>query len=222
MKWNDHSKYEGLHAFLGPSKYSWLRWDDNITIERYLNSYAADVGTIIHELAQNCIKNRIKLNMKDKHIIDITLLSRGIPRNSYDAEMILGVLVPFVNDAIGFRMDSEVILYYDFYCFGTADAILYDEKSKTLRIHDLKTGISPASMEQLMIYAALFFLEYNIKPRDMENIELRIYQNTEIENEFKPNVICLDLHNEEFKLSQQIESIMLNIIKKVNLLKEIL
>lgn len=222
MKWNDHSKYEGLHAFLGPSKHSWLRWDDNITIERYLNSYAADVGTIIHELAQNCIKNRIKLNMKDKHIIDITLLSRGIPRNSYDAEMILGVLVPFVNDAIGFRMDSEVILYYDFYCFGTADAILYDEKTKTLRIHDLKTGISPASMEQLMIYAALFFLEYNIKPRDMENIELRIYQNTEIENEFKPNVICLDLHNEEFKLSQQIESIMLNIIKKVNLLKEIL
>lgn len=222
MKWNDHSKYEGLHAFLGPSKHSWLRWDDNITVERYLNSYAADVGTIIHELAQKCIKNRIKLNMKDKHIIDITLLSRGIPRNSYDAEMILGVLVPFVNDAIGFRMDSEVILYYDFYCFGTADAILYDEKTKTLRIHDLKTGISPASMEQLMIYAALFFLEYNIKPRDMENIELRIYQNTEIENEFKPNVICLDLHNEEFKLSQQIENIMLNIIKKVNLLKEIL
>lgn len=220
MKWNDHSKFEGLHAFLGPSKYSWLRWDDKVTVERYFNSFATDVGTIIHELAQRCIKNRIKLNMKDKHLVEVTLATHGIPRNAYDVDLLLGVLVPFVNDAIGFRMDSEVVLFYDFYCFGTADAILYDEKSKTLRIHDLKTGITPASMEQLMIYAALFFLEYNLKPRDMEAIELCIYQNIVIEDDYKPNVLCLDLHNEEIKLAQEIENIMLTIIKKVNFIKE--
>ena len=34
-------------------------------------------------------------------------------------------------------------------------------------------------MEQLEIYAALFCLEYKVKPSDIE-IELRIYQNDEI------------------------------------------
>lgn len=35
-------------------------------------------------------------------------------------------------------------------------------------------------MEQLEIYAALFCLEYKIKPEDI-HIELRIYQNDDIE-----------------------------------------
>ena len=34
-------------------------------------------------------------------------------------------------------------------------------------------------MEQLMVYAALFCLEYRIRPGDI-HIELRIYQNDEI------------------------------------------
>ena len=37
----------------------------------------------------------------------------------------------------------------------------------------------PAHMEQLEIYAALFCLEYKVKPGDIE-MELRIYQNNEI------------------------------------------
>ena len=37
----------------------------------------------------------------------------------------------------------------------------------------------PAHMEQLMIYAALFCLEYKIKPAEI-GIELRLYQNNEI------------------------------------------
>ena len=48
-----------------------------------------------------------------------------------------------------------------------------------LRIHDLKTGELPAHMEQLMIYAALFFLEYKVKPGTTKT-ELRIYQNDEV------------------------------------------
>ena len=86
----------------------------------------------------------------------------------------------YVNDAIGFRMRPEQILYYSRFCFGTADAIAFDEKNQFLRIHDLKTGEVPAHMEQLLIYAALFCLEYNKKPEELGGIELRIYQNDQI------------------------------------------
>lgn len=48
-----------------------------------------------------------------------------------------------------------------------------------MRIHDYKSGVIPAHMEQLQIYAALFCLEYKVKPADI-NIELRLYQNDEI------------------------------------------
>lgn len=54
-----------------------------------------------------------------------------------------------------------------------------EEVPITLRIHDLKTGVVPAHMEQLEIYAALFCLEYKVKPSEIE-MELRLYQNNEI------------------------------------------
>ena len=60
---------------------------------------------------------------------------------------------------------------------GTADAISF--RNNFLRIHDLKTGTRPVHIEQLEIYAALFCLEYKVKPADIK-IELRIYQNDEI------------------------------------------
>ena len=74
-------------------------------------------------------------------------------------------------------MIPEQPLFYSENCFGTADAIVF--RDDLLRIHDLKTGITPAHMEQLMIYAALFCLEYKIKPAEIE-IELRLYQNNTI------------------------------------------
>ena len=83
----------------------------------------------------------------------------------------------FVNDAIGFKMNSEQILLYSENAFGTADAISF--KNGVLRIHDLKTGVTPTSMHQLEVYAALFCLEYQIKPADID-IELRIYQSDDI------------------------------------------
>lgn len=91
----------------------------------------------------------------------------------------------YVNDAIGFRMTPEVQLYYSENCYGTTDAITFrnNDRSKSkkyfLRIHDLKTGVTPASLHQLEIYAALFFLEYKIRPEDTE-MELRIYQNDDV------------------------------------------
>lgn len=83
----------------------------------------------------------------------------------------------YVNDAIGYKMIPEQVLYYSDNCFGTADSIIF--RDHLLRIHDLKTGSTPAHMEQLMIYAALFCLEYKYKPADI-GMELRIYQNNEI------------------------------------------
>ena len=83
----------------------------------------------------------------------------------------------YVNDAIGYKMVPEQPLYYSPNCYGTADSISF--RNGKLRIHDLKTGITPAHMEQLMIYAALFCLEYKVDPSKIET-ELRIYQSNEI------------------------------------------
>jgi hypothetical protein len=74
-------------------------------------------------------------------------------------------------------MSTEVVLFYSERFFGTADAICF--RNNTLRIHDLKTGVTPVKMEQLETYAALFCLEYNKDPKDIA-IELRIYQNDEV------------------------------------------
>ena len=43
----------------------------------------------------------------------------------------------------------------------------------------MKTGETPAHMEQLEIYAALFCLEYNVDPNTIK-IELRLYQSNEV------------------------------------------
>ena len=84
---------------------------------------------------------------------------------------------------------------------GTADAISFRKDPKTgryfLRIHDLKTGTVPAHMEQLMIYAGYFCLEYGYKPRDID-IELRIYQNDQVLihnafDEFKEGITGYDM-----------------------------
>jgi hypothetical protein len=83
----------------------------------------------------------------------------------------------YVNDAIGYKMIPEQILYYSDNCFGTADSIIF--KNDFLRIHDLKTGVTPAHMEQLEVYAALFCLEYKIRPGDI-GMELRLYQNDQV------------------------------------------
>lgn len=158
MIWNDHSREvpEGSHAFLGASNYHWLNYTEEKLIDIYTNMKAKEKGTELHELACSLIKNGIKLPNTKK------------------------TLNQYVNDAIGFKLSPERVLYYSSNCFGTADAIGYSQKKQILRIHDLKTGKIPASLHQLEIYAALFCLEYGIKPGDLKLIELRIYQNDDI------------------------------------------
>ncbi len=154
MIFTKHSIGNNAHAFLSPSKYHWLNYDDVKLIETYNRRLAAARGTRIHNFAQECIE-----------------LKQKLPIRSLTLNM-------FVNDAIGFRMDSEVLLMYSVNAFGTADAISF--RDNLLRIHDLKTGVSPASMKQTGIYAAFFCLEYKYKPEDID-IELRLYQNDGIE-----------------------------------------
>lgn len=153
MRFNDHWRIEGKHAFLGASKHHWVNYDDKKMATIFENQFKAQRGTELHELAKECIRLGVKL-----------------PRNNQ-------TLNAYVNDAIGFRMVPEQPLVFSDNCFGTPDAISYNKQ--VLRIHDLKTGVHPGHINQLYIYAALFCLEYAMKPHDLETI-LRIYQNDEI------------------------------------------
>ena len=150
MKWNTHFDLTGKHAFLGASQWHWINYDEKHLEERWRRVSATQRGTILHDFAAQCIS-----------------LGQKLPRSNKTINM-------YVNDAIGFKMKPEQILYYSENCFGTADAICF--RNGTLRIHDLKTGVTPTHMEQLMVYTALFCLEYRVKPIDI-SIELRIYQN---------------------------------------------
>lgn len=154
MNFNQHFRLNGLHAPFSPSQPSWLNYTDEKALDVYSNKKAAEMGTRLH----NWAKETIDLGIRQ-------------PRSKK-------TIYAYVNDAIGFRMDTEVVLYYSDRFFGTADAISF--KNNFLRIHDLKTGTSEVHIEQPLVYAALFCLEYKIKPSDIK-IELRIYQNDEIQ-----------------------------------------
>ena len=153
MNFIRHSNLNGLHAPFSPSQSSWLRYDDDRAMEVFLNKKAAEMGTRLHAWAKETIDLGIRQPKSKK------------------------TLYAYVNDAIGFKMSIEVVLFYSERFFGTADSIAF--RDNFLRIHDLKTGKIPADMEQLEIYAALFCLEYKVKPEDI-GMELRLYQNDEI------------------------------------------
>lgn len=152
MIFNQHSRLEGAHALLSASKYHWVNYTDQKLEAFYTAQQAAVRGTRFHALAAELIRMGVVLPKNGKHL------------NMY------------VNDALGFHMQPEVVLFYSDVCFGTADAIGF--RNNKLRIHDLKMGITATKVTQLEVYAALFCLEYSHKPMDIE-IELRIYQNDE-------------------------------------------
>jgi len=159
MNFNSHYNLEGKHAFLSPSVYHWINYDEQRLTARWVLARAAARGTALHALAHQAIKLGVKLSTANK------------------------TLSMYVADAIGYNMSVEQVLYYSDNCFGTADTISF--RRSQLRIHDLKTGVARTSEKQLMVYAALFCLEYGISPFDIE-IELRIYQNDEVRT-YKPD-----------------------------------
>lgn len=153
MIFNSRSDLAGHHAFLSPSNYHWINYDDIKLRARFISAQAAKRGTELHDLAHAAIKLGVKLPKSQK------------------------TLNMYVNDAIGYKMDVEQLLFYSNNCFGHADAISF--RRNHLRIHDLKTGVVKTSEHQLEVYAALFCLEYSVSPYDI-TIELRIYQNDEV------------------------------------------
>lgn len=153
MNFNKHFDLAGKHAFLSASKYHWTNYSDDKLDTTYRTALAAQRGTELHDFAMQAIR------------LGITQARTKKTLNQY------------INDAIGYRMVPEQVLYYSDNAFGTADTISF--KKNLLRIHDLKTGVIPGSIRQLMIYAALFCLEYRFKPSEIE-MELRIYQNDDV------------------------------------------
>lgn len=155
MRFHKHSKLEGKHSFLTPSQPAWLRYDDQKLERRFMEHLAALRGTQEHEYAKKAIE-----------------LGHRMPDEPLTINM-------YVNDCIGWRLKPEITLYWSSVCFGTADAIGFVERDRLLRISDLKTGKTRTTFDQLVVYAALFCLEYEYKPWEIET-ELRIYQSNKI------------------------------------------
>lgn len=155
---NSHPRLEGTHAFLSPSKYHWLNYDEEKLLERYKAAGAAARGNSLHALAEHAIREGVELDEQSEEHHALAL---------------------YVNDAIRFGMTPEQPLFYSFNCYGIADAICFEEVKLFLRIHDFKSGTAPTSEKQLYIYAALFCLEYGIGPYELTG-ELRIYQTDEV------------------------------------------
>lgn len=153
MIFNRRPEIAGKHAFLSPSNYHWLNYDEHKLEARFISATAAARGTALHDLAHSAIELGVRLPDDEK------------------------TLNMYVNDGIGYKMDVEVPFYYSPNCFGHADTACF--RSNTLRVHDLKTGLVTASMKQLQVYNAIFCLEYGISPFDFE-AELRIYQNDQV------------------------------------------
>lgn len=167
MQWNNHFRLRDQHSFLSPSSHQWLRYDQEKLTKIFLNKKLAAIGTERHAFAAKAIELGIKLYQDPKAPDTLSM---------------------YVNDCIDEKMESEVILCYNEFAFGTADAIYFDETTGKLKIFDLKTGSMPVVktddqgfyiLEQCEIYAALFCLEYRIDPAILD-IDLRIYQNNEM------------------------------------------
>lgn len=170
MRFNRHYLPQNRpHAFLSASKYGWIKHDEEKLERAYMAHLAAAKGTELHALAAKLIEHQQKL-----------------PETTQTMNL-------YVNDCIGFRMSPELVLFVSENCYGTADALGFRLNPKTgklkLRVFDLKTGINQTSFNQLLVYAAMFCIEYKAKPFEIE-IELRIYQNDDVRIEIgDPDVI---------------------------------
>lgn len=205
MNFNVHSELEGRHAILSPSAVGWINYSNDEMKEKLSNRYFAILrpimGTALHDFAASNIALKERITTKSKknliQMIRIFLKAKEeqhlYPESLIDfcvmlPDHVYQTLILYINDCIGFRMKPEQPLKYSDNCFGTTDAISFQDN--ILRISDLKTGETPAHMEQLFIYAALFCLEYHFKPNEIK-IETRLYQYGEVTEalDIPPSVI---------------------------------
>lgn len=157
MRLNSHSNLVNNHAFLSPSSYHWINYTDEKLAYRFKTARAALEGVEDHRYAAEAIELR-EQQMDDEHTLGM-----------------------YINDCIRWRMSPELVLYYSDNCFGTADALSF--RNRVLRISDLKTGVTRTSEHQLEVYDALFCLEYEEDPYEIDH-ELRIYQLDEVREYF--------------------------------------
>ncbi len=83
MLFNQHSELSGKHAFLSPSNYHWLNYDEQKLEARFHSAMAARRGTDLHDFAHEAIRLGIKLSKGNQ------------------------ALATYVNDAIGYKMNCE-------------------------------------------------------------------------------------------------------------------
>ena len=191
MNFNTHLELVGKHSKLSPSNNSWVNYDADMLIQRQISEIRKFMGTELHSFASGNIKAYESYD--EENLDDVRKGFRNYVRGRYPLDqdktaslacMFLDNMryVPeeswlsvaqFINDGCQYKMNSEQPLWYSDNAFGTTDAISFYRNK--LRIHDLKTGDTPAKLMQLNIYAALFCLEYHKQP-DQIKIELAIYQ----------------------------------------------
>lgn len=180
MRFNKHSDLVGYHAFLSASKHHWVNYSDEKLDRAYIAHAAAARGTRLHDIARQLISEGVNL-----------------PRTKKTMDR-------YVNDGIGFRMTPEVVLFATPNAFGTVDTISF--RKNTLRISDLKTGITPTNFRQLEIYTAYFCIEYNIKPNDID-IELRIYQNDDVKLHVPDPLVIMEIMAKTLAFDKRINAI---------------
>ena len=190
FSFNKHEALRGTHALFSPSQCAWIRYDEEKIIDRIRSQYRAPIGSEIHEFAAQQItlghkKSNVRTLMQEienyiytKYTFNNSSNEFGgfgetlIKNLPYIPKEVFEAVKCYINDAIGYKMVVEQPLVYSENIFGTADSIIF--KDNLLRIHDLKTGTGEPKIEQLETYAALFCLEYDIRPADIE-FELRLY-----------------------------------------------
>lgn len=156
MRFTPHPEVADRHAFLSPSKYSWMRYDEEKLDRVWLTRLAAVRGTEEHEYAAMAIR-----------------LGRRQPANGDTLNM-------YINDCIRWKMTPEVALVGNEHFFGHADAAGF--RKNVFRVSDYKSGVTATSMDQPKCYVAAFCMEYDLSPFDFA-AEMRIYQNGEIREE---------------------------------------
>lgn len=179
MNWKTNSHPPNEHAFIGGSNYSWRNYTLEQLEQRRIASFAASIGTALHEYAAKNITDRFPVKASDKHsVLRYLHVDKKIPTKAIDINFLFPNLMTYVNDTIELGLNPEVELWYSDYCGGKADAINFEKG--LLQISDLKTGVTPVSFAQLENYAAFFCLNFGIKPSSIDHIIFRIYQNNEV------------------------------------------
>lgn len=195
MKLEKHSELRGKHAIFAPSSSSWLRYDIEKMVEKVHSNYRVVLGTELHDFSamEILMRHRFTSAKQVHNSIESFIFQKYFDEYEFDASPYakkllreLGFLPPevfetvktYINDCTKYRMSPESPLKYSDIFHGTTDCI--SSENGILRIHDLKTGSTPTHIEQLEIYAALYCLEYKVKPSSFSSIDLRIYQNGEV------------------------------------------